>query len=105
MALATAVELLGAALVETDEAKIRRWGAAASALVERYASGAPQSLRNEATIRTAGWMAQQPSAAVRSTRVGELGIDFVTSSMSALRHSGSMALLSPWKIRRGGCAG
>ena len=105
MALTTAITLLGAALVETDEAKIRRWGEAASALVEKYAPAAPQSLRNEATIRTAGWLSQQPMAAIRSTSVGELSIDFVVSSLSALRHSGSMGLLSPFKIRRGGCIG
>ena len=105
MMLATAVELLGAAIVETDEAKIRRWGAAASALVERYAPGAPQPLRNEAVIRTSGWMSQQPMAAIRGERLGELGIDYAPSSMSALRHSGSMGLLTAWKIRRGGCVG
>ena len=51
MALATAVELLVASLVETDEAKIRRWGETASLLVERYASTAPQAVRNAAVVR------------------------------------------------------
>ena len=102
MALATAVELLGAALVEGDEAKIRRWGETASLLVERYAANAPQAIKNEATIRCAGWLSEQPMSARRSTSIGELSADFVVSSMSALRHSGSQAILSPWKIRRGG---
>lgn len=105
MALATAVELLGAAIVETDEAKIRRWGAASSALVERYAPGAPQVIRNEAVVRCSGWLAQQPAAAVRGERLGELGIDYMPSMVGALRHSGAMGLLTAWRIRRAGSIG
>ena len=80
-------------------------GAAAAALVERYAAGAPQPVKNEATIRAAGWMAQQPAAAVRSEAEGDISTGYAATHLSALRHSGAMALLSPWKVRHAGAIG
>ena len=72
------------------------------ALVERYALTAPVAVQNEGAIRTVGTLAGQPHAAIRSERQGDIETDFNPSSMSALRHSGAMALLSSWKVRRGG---
>ena len=74
----------------------------AKALVERYAPGAPDEMQNEAVIRTAGWLCEQPGAAIRSESTGDIETAYAPSMMSALRHSGAMALLSPWKIRRAG---
>ena len=85
-----------------DEVLLDRLGSTASYLVERYAAGAPQSIKNESVIRTCGWLIEQPSVALRSIAVGDVSRAYATSSMSALRHSGSMVLLSPWKIRRAG---
>ena len=76
--------------------------AAASALVERYAADAPHAISNEAAIRTAGWLAEQPSAAIRAETEAVISTSYAPSMQSALRHSGAMALLSPWKIRRAG---
>ena len=73
-----------------------------SALVERYAPDAPEKVKDEAAIRSAGYLVEQPSASVRSESTGDLRTSFAASSVSALRHSGALALLSPWKIRRGG---
>ena len=78
---------------------------AATALVERYAPEAPEAIRDEATIRTAGWLAEQPAGAVRSESVGDISTAFAPAMTSALRHSGAMALLSPWKVRRAGAIG
>ena len=64
-----AVTLTAAELSEAtgvDSATATRLLAVASALVQRFADGAPAEISNEAAIRTAGWLAEQPSAAIRS---------------------------------------
>lgn len=96
----TEVELADALAVNQELAA--RLLPVASALVERYAPAAPQSVKDEAVIRTAGWLAEQPHASIRSEVTGEIRTDYNTASLSALRHSGAMALLSPWKVRRAG---
>lgn len=80
-----------------------RLGAAAAALVERHAPGAPQAIRNEAVIRCAGYLAGSDPAYSRSgVEAGNFKADLARSGVSALRHSGAMALLSPWTVRRAG---
>ena len=74
----------------------------ASALVHRYAPEAPEPIANEAVIRCSGWLAEHPAAAVRSERMGDIETGFAPTMQSALRHSGAMALLSAWKVRRAG---
>ena len=74
-------------------------------LVERYAPHAPEAIQNEAVVRCAGYLAQQPSDARRSTTVGSVSSSWAATHVSALRHSGGMALLSPWKRRRAGAIG
>ena len=80
-------------------------GATASALVEQYAPSAPQAVKNESTIRTAGYLTEHPSAAVRQDTVGEVAVAYAATHTGALRHSGAMSLLSPWKKRRAGAIG
>ena len=74
-------------------------------LVENYAEHAPEPVQNEAAIRAAGYLAQQPSDARRSTTVGGVSSSWAATHVSALRHSGAMSLLSPWKRRRAGAIG
>ena len=72
-------------------------------LVEREAPTAPDALQNEAAIRCAAWLSEQPAAGVRSVSTGDVATGFdAARSLSALRHSGAMGLLSPWKVRRAG---
>ncbi len=100
-----AVTLTAAQLAEAvglDSATAARLLAVAGALVERYAPDAPDAVANEAAIRTAGWLAEQPSAAITSESEGDIRTSYAPTMLSALRHSGGMALLSPWKIRRAG---
>lgn len=104
-ALRDATACLKAAIGEDDDANAQRLGATAAALVERYAPDAPQLVRNEAVIRAAGWLREQPAAAVRSEGIGEVSTSYATTHVSALRHSGAMALLSPFKQRRAGAIG
>ena len=101
-ASAAALVCLAAAIGVTDEDTLDRLGAAAAALVERYAPDAPIAIKNEAVVRAAGWLAQQPAASVRSESVGDIRTSYMPTHSGALRHSGAMALLSPWKIRRAG---
>ena len=99
----TAAEL--AAAIRQPAEVAGRLLAVASELVERYAPAAPDSIANEAVIRTSGYLAQQPSDARRSTTVGSVSSSWAATHVSALRHSGGMALLSPWKRRRAGAIG
>ena len=79
--------------------------AVATELVERYAPAAPEAVQNEAVIRASGYLAQQPSDARRSTTVGGVSSSWAATHTSALRHSGAMSLLSPFKVRRAGAVG
>ena len=99
------VTLTGAALAQAlavNQALADRLLPVAVALVERYAPEAPEAVQNEAAIRTAGWLLEHPSAAVRSETTGDIRTSYDPSMTSALRHSGAMALLSPYKVRRAG---
>ena len=104
-ALANARVCLSNALGETNDETLDRLGSTAAALIERHAATAPQPIKNEAAIRCAGWLAQQPAASVRSESVGDIRTSFAPTHLSALRHSGAMSLLSPWAVRRAGAIG
>ena len=105
---AAAVARLCAALATprtpAEDQRVRSLGEAAAALVERFAPAAPQPIRDEAVIRCAAHLHGTPAAAIRSDSVGPMTTDYAVSRQAALRHSGSMSLLSPWKIRRAGLA-
>ena len=101
--MAVTIDAVGLAeAIGVDLATAVRLLAVATALVNRYASAAPDAISNEATIRCAGWLAEQPSAAIRSETEGDVSTSYAPSMQSALRHSGAMSLLSTWKVRRAG---
>ena len=78
-------------------------GEAASAMIEREAPAAPQAVKDEATIRLAGYWAQSDYGGVESeTSVGGKAASYFRPPVSAIRYSGVKAMLSPWKIRRAG---
>ena len=89
-------------VIGVDASTATRVLAVASELVTRHAPDARNAISNEAVIRTAGWLAEQSSAASRSETEGDIRTSYVPTMQSALRHSGAMALLSPWKVRRAG---
>ena len=72
----------------------------ATELVERYAPTAPPNVANEAVIRTAGYLLEQPAAAQSWDQVGPLLSRFAPAHVSALRHSGAAALLTTYRRRR-----
>ena len=96
----TAAEL--AAALGSDTATATRLLAVATALVNRYAPDAPVAIANEAVIRCAGWLYEAPSSGARMESIGDVRTSFSPGATGALRSSGAMALLSPWKIRRAG---
>ncbi len=79
--------------------------ATVTALVERYAPDAPEAVRDEAALRAAGWLYSAPANGIRRRSVGPLDASYSPNNHAALRHSGAMALLSPWKQRRAGVIG
>ena len=104
--IAEAVSEIKATCPEDRRARIARVGEACAELVEREASTAPQAIKNEAVIRCAAWLLDRPSDG-RTSETSDIGAITVSKSyqvgqLSALRHSGAMALLSPFKIRRAG---
>ena len=104
MAVTITVSALATAL-RVNSTEATRLLAVSTALTDRYAPDVPEAIANEAAIRCAGWLKEQPHAAVRSETIGDISTAFAPSMQSALRHSGAMALLSPWKIRRAGAIG
>ena len=98
-ALAAATTALATAVGSSEDVACRL-GPVAAEEVERYASAAPASVKTEAVIRTAGWLfASKPG--LRKVGVSSVDIEF-GPGQSALRHSGAMSLLSPFKVRRAG---
>ena len=103
--LAAAKTALAAAL--PDGADVARLGPVAAALVEEYSPGAPQPIRDEAVIRCSGWLYEStPGLADSKLSAGPVEVSRTFApGYSALRHSGAMALLSRWKVRRAGRIG
>ncbi len=109
MAVVTVAELITALSLDESTPDLAvtatRLLEVATALVEEYAPAAPDPVRAEAIIRCAGWLHQTPSSSFRAERVGEYETQRWAGSLSALRHSGAMALLTRYKQRRAGAIG
>ncbi len=77
-------------------------GEVASAMVEEYAPGAPQALKDEASIRFCGALAQSDYGTILKEDIGPRSVEYVTNHASMFRNSGAAMLLTRWKKRRGG---
>ncbi len=79
-------------------------GAASAALVEKYAPAAPAVIKNLSVIRCVQYLVARsggnPSQTIESLGDYSGTREFAPSMISCLRHSGAMAVLSPFKIRR-----
>ncbi|MDE0335406.1 MAG: hypothetical protein OXI64_10645 [Defluviicoccus sp.] len=82
-----------AAAIRADTTDAVRLRPVVEAAVERYAPDARDAMKNEAGIRMAGYLLDQPPAPTGDMHA------------AAMRNSGAMALLNPYKIRRGGSIG
>ena len=98
-----AVECLRQVLPDSlNDARIKRLGATASAHVERYANRAPQNVKDQAAELFAGYLSQARTGPVTKITLANLDIERMTNHAAMFRNCGAAALLSPWKIRRGG---
>ena len=102
MAVITAGEL--ATAIGSDASTATRLLSVTEALVERYAPDAPEAIKNEAIIRSAGWLYQVTPTNLRTKKIGEISIERVPSMAAAnpLRASGALAILTHYKRRRAG---
>ena len=73
-----------------------------TALVEQYAPDAPEAIQNEAAVRCAGWLGHTAAGSIAKVDTGPRSTEYAPGQLSALRHSGAMSLLAPWKLRRAG---
>ena len=60
-------------------------------LVEQYGASAPDAIRSEAIIRTAGWLSEQPHAAITAEEQGDISTRYRANNINALKHSGAMS--------------
>lgn len=79
-------------------------GEAGAEVVERYAPGAPDAVKDEAVIRFSAHLVTVTDAQTK-WKDGEMEQEFETNSAAMFRRSGAAALLSPWKVRRAGVIG
>ena len=61
----------------------------------------PSSLQ-EAIWRCASWQIHTAAGSLARVETGPRITEYAVGQKGALRHSGAMSLLSPYKIRRGG---
>ena len=100
-----AVSLLAAALAaETGvtEARAARLLVVSTEIVERYAPLAPTSVQNEAVIRFAGYLGQSDYGTIRQEAIGPMSVEYPLNHSGMFRNSGAEALLTRYKVRRGG---
>ena len=85
-----------------DMATVERLHAVALALVDGYAAGCPSAIGNEAMLRVAGFLhADEPAFKVLRRMAVDEGLTLEPRAAgSALRLSGAMALLAPYRVRR-----
>ena len=95
----TAAELAAEIAADPIE-RAERILAAATAMVERYAPGAPTEIQNESVIRLGGWLAQSDYGGIRSEGEGGREVSYFGNHAAAFRNSGAAMLLAPWRKRR-----
>ena len=101
MAVISNTELAGQIGADADTAT--RLLKLALEIVTRYVnnSEAPEVILNEACIRLCGWLYESPANRTSQIGIGpDISLRFNLSQNLALRHSGAMSLLSPYKRRR-----
>ena len=82
--------------------ELERIAEVAVTLCHRFAPNAPDAVLKEAAARTAAYLFQMPRGNITTERVGDMEAQYAPHRMAALRHSGAMSILSPWKSRRAG---
>lgn len=87
---------------DDKDLELERVASTVSARVESYAPDAPQQNRNEAVVRGVAWL-NDTRGAERERGAGSIQIEPApVNTASWFLHSGAAALLTRWKVRRGG---
>ena len=103
MAAVTAQELADESAAELSRAE--RVLPMAQRIVEEYAPGAPEELKNEAIIRFGGYILGSDYGAIRDEEVGPRKLGYTVNHASSFRNSGAEMLLTAYRTRRGGIVG
>ena len=85
--------------------RINQVGSVASAMVEREAPGAPDAIKDEATIRLSGYLFSAYWGDRQKSSLGPMSTEYVTNHAPMFRNCGAKGLLSPWKVRHAGVIG
>ena len=91
--------------LKVDTATASRLYGVAVELVQQYAPLAPVAVMDESVTRIFGYLNDMPKAALRRESAGDFAISYTQGALDPLRHSGAMAILSPFKRRRAGAIG
>ena len=106
VALATATTTLKQVLPAglTDE-RVQQLGATASAVIEDYAPGAPQNVRDQCTEMYSAYLADARQSPLQEIEAGTIKLKYAdnrSNHAGAFRLCGAAALLTRWKVRRAG---
>ena len=89
-----------AEILQIDQTRAQELLAVATELVNEWAPATPDNISNEAAIRVAGYLHQQPMAARSWSQTGPLLVRHQVNNLSCWRHSGAAALCAPYVTRR-----
>ena len=93
-------------LSSADDETISELGETAAAVIEEYAPLAPQEVKDTALVRYAGYVKEAPPGAIQKIDLKGVAIEYRQAPpASAFQLSGAGALLTRWKVRRGGVIG
>ncbi len=86
----------------SGQSRALRFGPVAAELVERYASLAPDPIKDESVLRIVSWLADASRGKTIKTANTEISSRRFRDELGALKYSGAGSLLNPWKVRRAG---
>ena len=93
-------------LSSADDATVAELGETAATIIEEFSPGAPQAIKDAAMIRYVGYINQAPPGAIQKIGLPDIDIEFRQAPpASSFQLSGAKALLTRWKVRRGGAIG
>ena len=93
------------AALDVDDLRVDSLAKACSARLEKYASAAPDAIKDEALTRHVGYFLEANYGAQQSVDLGGVKEMQNTNHGAAFRRSGAMGLLSPWRSRGVGLVG
>ena len=71
-------------------------------MVQQYAPRAPETVKREAIIRLAGYLAQADYGTIVKESLGPHDVEYTANHANAFRNCGAAMLLTRWRVRRAG---